>query len=245
MRWNWLVVLVIATSACDGNEPLPREEVGTGGPSDDGGPGGTSQGSTSMEVTTGTTTPDLTTGTDPSTTTTRGGESSGAAETTTGAPVDPCGGSTTNITQDGNVIASSVFDTLLGPAYVADFAVDGDVATSWFSAGPNADGTESTFEWYTQFDHCIDGVALFGNAMHANPDFHEGFGFESATLEIIDTAGDTVFSQELDLSGTPDPDQVIEPGGVLGNQVMVRLRGHESEDCGGFAELVIDGRAQR
>lgn len=86
--------------------------------------------------------------------------------------------------------------------------------------------------------------------MHANPDFHEGFGFESAsfesaTIEILDQAGDVVFEEELDLSGTPDPDIVLNTGGALGNQVRIRFREHESEDCGGFAELTIDGRTQR
>ena len=173
---------MIATPACDSNEPLPRQELATDGPTDDDDDddddGSTSQGSTSSPASTTTATTDPTTGNDPTTATSTEGESSGAAETTTGADVDPCGGSTTNITQVGNVIASSVFDTLLGPAYEADLAVDGNVATSWFSAGPEADGTASTYQWYTQFDHCIDGVAIIGNAMHANPDFREGFGFE-------------------------------------------------------------------
>lgn len=245
MRWTWLGVLTLALVGCDGNEPLPREEIGTEGPTDD--DDDPSMGTTTSASEATTTTPDPTTGpdSDPATSTTASDESSGGAETTTGVPTDPCSGGTTNITQEGNVLASSVFDTLLGPAYEAELAVDGDVATSWFSAGPSADGTESTYEWYTQLDHCIDGVAVIGNAMHSNPDFREGFGFESATLEVLDTSGDTVFSQELDLSGTPDPDQVIDTGGVLGNQIVLRLRGHESEDCGGFAELAIDGRPQR
>lgn len=251
MRAVYMGVLSVclAVAGCD-DEPLPREEIGTEGPTDDDGDDDSSGGSTTSTSTTGstsnpatdtTTVPTTGTGTEPTTGTTADPTASGES---TGEPSDPCVGDTTNITQQGNVLASSVFDSLLGPAYEADLSVDGDISTSWFSAGPNADGTESTYEWYTAFDYCIDGIAIISNAMHANPDFHEGFGFESATVEVVDSSGDVVYSEDIDLSGTPDPNVVVEPG-VQGNQIRLRLRGHESEDCGGFAELAIDGREAR
>ncbi len=249
MRGAWLGVFLIGVAAtgCDEATPLPAEELGeTEGPSDDDDDDGSSTGSTDP-----TTDPTADPTTDPTSDptsdptadpTTDPTDGSSGGEETTGPPIEACAGATMNITQEGNVIASSVFDSLFGPAYEADLSVDGNVATSWFSAGPNEDGTESTYEWYTQLDHCIDGIGIISNAMHANPDFQQGFGFEAATIEILDSSGATVFTEDVDLSGTPDPDITIEPGGVLGNQVVLKLRGHESEDCGGFAELVIDGR---
>ncbi|MCR9159700.1 MAG: hypothetical protein ACE37F_05075 [Nannocystaceae bacterium] len=240
----------IAVAGCDDDESLPREDIGTDGPTDD--DGASSSGTTSGTTSSPTTGPSTDPTTDPSTEPTADPSTDPTTDptadpssSTSGEPSDPCVGESANITQDGNVLASSVFDTLLGPAYAAELSVDGDISTSWFSAGPNEDGTESTYEWYTSFDHCIDGISVISNAMHANPDFHQGFGFESATVEIVDSSGDTVYAQDVDLSGSPDPDIVLEPGGVLGNQVILRLRQHESEDCGGFAELAIDGRDSR
>jgi hypothetical protein len=247
MRRACLAVALFGLGGCDDDPaPRPADPVDTEAPTDDDDLGTT----TSPDP--GTTAPG-TTGPDPSTTTAPGSTtdpgttdpSTTDAETSTGSPSDPCEGDTQNITQEGNVLASSVFDSLLGPAYEPELGIDGDISTSWFSAGPNEDGTASTFEWYTQFDHCIDGIALLSNAMHANPDFREGFGFESGTLEVLNTSGVVVYTQDLDLSGTPDPDLTFDPEGVLGNQIRLTLRDHESEDCGGFAELAIDGRAQR
>ncbi|MGH1341937.1 MAG: hypothetical protein ACRBN8_10325 [Nannocystales bacterium] len=247
--WVASVVGALGTSGCASSEPVPREQT-SAGPTDDDDDVATSGVPEPTSTTEGPTTDPTTAATDetdgPSTTPTAGpGEGSTGSDESTGAPPTDCAGATSNITQNGEVLASSVFDSLFGPAYEADLAIDGDVATSWFSAGPSEDGVESTFEWYTQFDHCIDGIALISNSMHANPDFHEGFGFEAATVEIVDQSGSVVFEEDLDLSGTPDPDIVLDAGGVLGNQIRLRFREHESEDCGGFAELAIDGRTQR
>ena len=251
MRVCWVasILVGVATGGCAGSEPLPGEQTTSLAPTDDddGTSGTTETASTGTDPTADPTTdPTAAPTTDPTAdpTTDPSTSSTGNAESTGEVPAG-CAGDTVNITQSGEVLASSVFDTLLGPAYEADLAIDGNIGTSWFSAGPSEDGVESTFEWYTQFDHCIDGVALISNSMHANPDFHEGFGFEAATLEVIDQSGSVVFEEEIDLSGTPDPDIILDTGGVLGNQVRVRFREHESEDCGGFAELAIDGRTQR
>lgn len=242
----------IAMGGCASSEPLPGGEGGSLGPTDDEDEDQPTSGSTSAEPTSSNPTTDPSTDptTDPSTDPTTAPSTDPPASSTgddesTGEPQVPCTGATANITQSGEVLASSVFDTFTGPAYEADLAIDGNIGTSWFSAGPSEDGVESTFEWYTQFDHCIDGVAIISNSMHANPDFREGFGFESATVEIVDQAGSVVFEEELDLSGTPDPDIVVDTAGAIGNQVRISFREHESEDCGGFAELAIDGRTQR
>ncbi len=247
MRRQWIVRALagcLVSGGCSDEEAQPTHRITTLGSADE---SSTTQGTTTDPQ-------DPTTGPASSTTASVPGATTDATDATggssgddesTGSRSDSCTESTANITQQGNVLASSVFDTLFGPAYEADLAVDGDIATSWFSAGPGEDGTESTYEWYTQQDHCIDEIAIISNALHANPDFRQDFGFESGLLEIIDTAGRVAFSEPLDLPGTPDPDVRIDTGGVLGNQVRLRLMGHESEDCGGFAELVIDGRAQR
>jgi len=252
MRWVWVGVFTVgvAVVGCDDGERLPGEQVGTEGPSDDDDGDGASSSASTTGASNSTDEGPTTGPSDPTTgpTSASGGtteDTSDGGESTGGAPLGPCVGETTNITQMGDVLASSVFDPLFGASYPADLSVDGDIATAWFSAGPNEDGTESSYEWYTQRDHCIDSIAIISNAMHANPDFREGFGFESATLEVIDSAGTTTFSQEIDLAGTPDPDITVEPGGAQGNQVRLRMREHESEDCGGFAELVIDARATR
>lgn len=221
--------------------PTDDDDNGTSGTSD---AASTSTDPTSNPTTDPSTDPTTGPSTDP-TTDPSAGSTSATGDESTGEPPAGCAGDTVNITQNGEVLASSVFDSLLGPAYEADLSIDGDVATSWFSAGPSKDGVESTFEWYTQFDHCIDGIAIVSNSMHANTDFREGFGFEAATVEIVDQSGSVVFEEDLDLSGTPDPDIVLDTGGALGNQVRIRFREHESEDCGGFAELAIDGRTQR
>ncbi len=259
MRMTWVFVGVLGSLAgCDsGAEPLPSEAIGTTGTDDDDAAGPSSGTATDASTATSPTgvsatdpmaptTPDPTdpSGTDGATDPSETGDPEDTSDTT-GEPQDPCVGESANITGQGFVTASSVFDTLFGPAYEPELGVDGDVASSWFSAGPNIDGTASTFEWYTQFDNCIDEIGIISNAMHANPDFHEGFGFESVLIEVIDTSGDIVFEEEVALDGTPDPNIAVDPGGVLGNQVRLSLMGHESEDCGGFAELAVDGRAER
>ena len=48
------------------------------------------------------------------------------------------------------------------------------------------------------------------------------------------------FRQEVALPGTPDPDVTVSPN-VVGTAVDLYFEGHESPDCGGFAELRVYG----
>lgn len=139
--------------------------------------------------------------------------------------------------------ASSVFEGWFS-SYPADLAIDGDVSTSWFSAGSEVDGATSTYEFIMTDDHCIDELEIIGNGSHENSDFHTGFGFDSLVVEVLDTGNRVVFTGEYPLLGSPDDTQVIDVGGVLGHRVRLSYSEHESPDCGGFSELRVTGRGQ-
>ena len=130
--------------------------------------------------------------------------------------------------------ASTVF-----PEYPPILSVDGDLSTSWFSTGP--EGGPSAYSWVLSGDRCIYGIEIHGNALHSNPSFREDFGFGAVTVKVLDVAGSVVFSEAADLAGTPDPDVVLDTGGVVGSRVVLELTGHESVDCGGFSELEVTG----
>ena len=161
----------------------------------------------------------------------------------TGDPdVDPCDASAYNLAPSGFVSASSVFDPWFGAPYEPELSIDGSTSTSWFSNGPETDGTASVFEWYVQHDHCMDLLVIRNNAEHEEPDFQQGFGFETVVVEVFDTAGDAVYSETHDLGGTPDPELEIALDGILAHRVLLSFSGHESPDCGGFSELIVQGR---
>ena len=161
----------------------------------------------------------------------------------TGEPADdPCDTSAYNLAPSGFVSASSVFDPWFGAPYDPELSIDGSTSTSWFSNGPEHDGTASTFEWYVQHNHCLDLLVIRNNAEHEEPDFQQGFGFETVVVEVFDTSGDAVYTETHDLGGTPDPELEIPLDGVPAHRVLLSFSGHESPDCGGFSELVIQGR---
>lgn len=239
-------------SGCDDDanpqrEPIPADDSDdddTGGDETDetdAGPGPTAGGTTNVGSTGGST------DTDPSDTDPTGNAPTSSDPTdpdpTTGTPPANCQSQGGNITESGFVTSSSVFDPWFGAPYDAVLAIDGSTSTSWFSAGPEDNGLPSTFEWYTQSDHCLDGLTLVGNADHEEPDFREGFGFESVVVEVFDSAGAVVYSQTHSLEGTPDPQLTINLEGRPANRIVLELSGHESPDCGGFSEFTIEGRA--
>jgi hypothetical protein len=159
--------------------------------------------------------------------------SGGSTESTTTSPVS-CVGPGENITDDGVVGASTVF-----PKYPPILSVDGDPSTSWFSTGP--EGGPSAYTWTLSEERCIYGIVIRGNALHSNPGFREDFGFGAVTVTVLDIAGDVAFSELSELAGTPDPDVVLDAGGVVGSRVVLEFTGHESIDCGGFSELEVTG----
>jgi serine/threonine-protein kinase len=134
---------------------------------------------------------------------------------------------------EGAVHASTTY-----PGYAAADSVDGDVTTSWFSAGTRADGQDSTFTWQGQRDDLIASITLLSNADHATPEFRTGFGFGFVTVQVLDSAGVVVFEESVSLPGTPDPHVTVNPG-VVGRAVHLIFTGHEAPDCGGFAELQV------
>ncbi|MCA9709840.1 MAG: hypothetical protein KDK70_28630 [Myxococcales bacterium] len=164
----------------------------------------------------------------------------GTAETsagTTDAPVDCDPTDAQDITALGTVWASSVFRD----QYPASLAVDGDYGTSWMSAGLDLEGNPSLFEWTAAEPRCITRIAVIGNAMNDDPMLREQHGFESMILRIYDQDDGVVFQRMLDLSGSPDPDAIVQPE-VTGVRVELELFDHEVFYTGGFGELEVAGR---
>ena len=141
-------------------------------------------------------------------------------------------------TDSGSVTSSTVFDNDVA-TYGPDFAVDDELDSSWFSDGPgNEMNNEAKFVWTGSAVECISRVTAIGNAQNATPAFRTNFGFAQVTVEVYEGAIDVAnlkFSQSVNLPNTPDPDAVVEPN-VRGDVVRLVFSGHESNDCGGFAE---------
>ncbi len=137
------------------------------------------------------------------------------------------------ITQQGSVSASAEF----GAEFVAIKSADLDESTSWFSSGPEA--TPTAYNWVGPRNDCITHIRVVGNGGHENPTFSMGeFGFGEATVQVLNASNDVVFSEAVDLSGTPDPTIDVDPNAV-GNQVRLLFSGHENPTCGGFGELYV------
>ncbi len=148
-----------------------------------------------------------------------------------------CEGDPTNevdITSEGYVSASSTYNA----SFMAANAVDGSRMTSWFSAGPEGDGSPTTFDWEVRDDECIVGIDFYGNGDNADAMYRTDYGFGSMTVQILDAADGVQASDSRMLAGTPDPEQHIDIQGY-GRTVRLLFTGHESPDCGGFSELVV------
>lgn len=152
---------------------------------------------------------------------------------TTTSPVS-CVGPGENITDDGVVGASSVF-----PGFPPILSADGDPSTSWFSRGE--EGEPIAYTWTLSEERCIYRISMMGNALHSNPTFRKGFGFEAVTVKVVDFSDAIVFEAERDLAGTPDPEVDIATGGVVGSRLVLELTGPESPDSAGFSELEVRG----
>jgi len=147
----------------------------------------------------------------------------------------PCGGAPlSNITGEGVVSASSVFDD----GFEAAESVDGDLSTSWFSSGPGA-GDPSIFEWSAGQDVCITTIVFTGNGLHTNPSFQDGFGFGLLNAIVFDEFNGIAFEQLIPSPGMPG--EMIAVGGVVGRRVRFELSDHESNECGGFSEMQVLG----
>ena len=187
----------------------------------------------------------------------------GGSSPLAGAPGDPCGVCGTfacngpeallcvdeppneiTATDQGTVQASTIFDGNVG-LYGPGMAVDDELDSSWFSDGPGSEmNNEAKFTWTAAQTECISRVTVIGNGQHAMQAFQEDFGFAQVTVEVYEGSVDAAnlrFSQSVNLPGTPDPDAVVMPN-VRGDIVRLVLAGHESNDCGGFSELIINAR---
>ncbi len=138
----------------------------------------------------------------------------------------------TDITREGTVFASTIFD-----GFPKELSVDCDTATSWFSTGPEPGGVPTIYRWTGARDDLITTIHIISN--HDHPQFPTNFGFGSVTVLVRDAANQIVFQQEnIPLPGTPDPDIVLHPN-VVGRVVELLFSGHEADNCGGIAELQI------
>ena len=138
------------------------------------------------------------------------------------------------IASEGTVEASSIYDS----TYPASLATDGDLSTSWFSAGPDADGT-STFVWTGVQEDFIASIDVISNREHQVVDFRTGYGFGEVIVQVYTAQDALVFEQTIILDGTPDPDVHVEPN-VVGQWIRFVFTGSEALDCGGFAELHVN-----
>lgn len=140
-----------------------------------------------------------------------------------------------DVTAQGTVEASTVYT-----GYPAAQAVDGDPTTSWFSTGPDPFGAPTTFTWTGKENYLISTIIMLSNEKH--PEFPTDYGFGSVIIQIFDASGAEVFTETVELPGTPDPNVRITPN-VEGRTVLLTLEDTEAPDCGGFAELSIIGLA--
>src|SRR6266508_324526 len=138
-----------------------------------------------------------------------------------------------DIASEGSVDASSIYDA----TFPASLGVDGDLTTSWFSAGPDADGS-STYVCTGLLDDFIASIDLISNRENKVVDFRTGYGFGSVTIQVLTSDDQLVFEQTVNLDGTPDPDVHVTPN-VVGRWIHMIFTGSEALDCGGFAELRI------
>ncbi len=162
-------------------------------------------------------------------------ESESSSSGQTSGSSDGCEGLMQNVTDQGTVTASTEFN-----GYPAGDSVDGSLATSWFSTGPEGGGGPSVYSWSTVTDRCINRIEVDDNAGNSNNDFRTGYGFASAVVRVLQDDL-VVFEETVQLPGTPDGPFAVETGGLLGSRVLIELVGHENESCGGFSELRVIG----
>jgi hypothetical protein len=139
------------------------------------------------------------------------------------------------IAAEGTVEASSIYDA----TYPASLAIDGDLSTSWFSAGAIKGDSNPTYVWTGVQDDFIASIELISNREHQVVDFRTGYGFEEVTIQVLDAQGNLVFEESASLEGSPDPDVRFTPN-KIGRSIRFIFAGGEAPDCGGFGELKIN-----
>ncbi len=139
------------------------------------------------------------------------------------------------IASEGTVEASSSYDA----TYPASLAIDGDLSTSWFSAGAIKGDSNPTYLWTGEQEDFIASIELISNREHQVGAFRTDYGFEEVFIQVLDEQGSVVFEESAVLEGTPDPDVLIEPN-VVGRTIRLLFSGGEAPDCGGFGELRVN-----
>lgn len=139
------------------------------------------------------------------------------------------------IASEGDVKASSIYDA----NYPADLALDGDLSTSWFSAGAIKGDGVPTFVWTGIQEDFIASIDIISNREHEVEFFRTNYGFGWVTVQVFNAADNLVFEESFNLDGTPDPDVHVEPN-VVGQWILLTFSGGEAPDCGGFAELYVN-----
>lgn len=148
----------------------------------------------------------------------------------TPAPVD--------LTKIGAVKASSEYPDGQSPT---SNATDGNPATSWFSAGAQADRNGASFTWTAPRNIQISTVRVIGNEQNATIAFRHNEGFNQTEVKILNAAGAVVFDQaNIPGPGNNAPDVTVSPN-VLGSVIQLLFTGHEDPACGGFSELQVIG----
>jgi len=137
------------------------------------------------------------------------------------------------IASAGTVEATSIYDSSLP----ASLAIDGDLSTSWFSAGPEGDGT-TAFVWTGLQDDFIASIDIISNRENQVVEWRTGYGFETVTVQLYTSDDQLAYEQTFALEGTPDPDIHATPN-VVGRWIRLVFTGSEALDCGGFAELKV------
>jgi serine/threonine protein kinase len=148
-------------------------------------------------------------------------------------PTVPTNAANAEIASEGTVDASSFYDS----TFPASLGIDGDLTTSWFSAGPDADGT-STYVWTGIQEDFIASIDIISNRENAVAEFRTGYGFESVIIQVYSAKDELVYEETVSLAGTPDPDIQITPN-VVGQWVWFIFSGSEAPDRSGFGELKV------
>ena len=137
------------------------------------------------------------------------------------------------IAAEGTTGSSSVYDS----SFPTSLVIDGDPGTSWFSSGPDGDGT-TTFVWTGIQEDQIVSIELISNRENQDVDLQSGHGFGEVTVQVFNAADNLVFEEKVSLDGTPDPDVHVYPN-VVGQWIWLVFTGSEASDSGGFAELKV------
>ena len=139
---------------------------------------------------------------------------------------------TCDVTNLGTASASS---TAPGDLAAAN-ALDGNRATSWFSAGAS-EGDDSTFTWTSSVPVSVGSVSLLNNSQNSNPSFQHGYSFASVTAKLLNQ-GNVVATRD---SPVNDQDVSIDFAGAVGTVLQLILHHHLNPDCGGLAEVIVRG----